>query len=104
MREKILFIDTSDNTKTIVGLIINGEKKLNQRSLQKASQNLLPLIEQILQENNFSFRDLTAIEVNAGPGSFTGLRVGVAVANTLGSFLQIPINKKKVGEIVDINY
>lgn len=38
------------------------------------------------------FKGITAIEVNTGPGSFTGTRVGVAVANALGFALDIPVN------------
>ena len=36
--------------------------------------------------------DITEIEVHTGPGSFTGLRVGIAVATTLGKLLNIPVN------------
>lgn len=36
--------------------------------------------------------DITEIQVKTGPGSFTGLRVGVSVAKTLGKLLHIPVN------------
>ena len=39
---------------------------------------------------------LEGIEVETGPGSFTGLRVGVSVANALGYSLGIPVNGKKI--------
>ncbi|HLD24540.1 MAG TPA: tRNA (adenosine(37)-N6)-threonylcarbamoyltransferase complex dimerization subunit type 1 TsaB [Patescibacteria group bacterium] len=64
-------------------------------TFQKTSHDLLPLIEEALQENHISVTDLTEITVNEGPGSFTGLRVGIAVANALGLLLRIPVNGKK---------
>lgn len=66
---------------------------------QKGSQVLLPMIVKILKKNKADFKDLTQIKVNPGPGSFTGTRVGVAVANALGYALNIPVNGKK-GKIV----
>jgi tRNA threonylcarbamoyladenosine biosynthesis protein TsaB len=65
---------------------------------------VLPLAQELLQENHLQLEDLTDIKVNVGPGSFTGLRVGVAIANTLGYVLQVPVNGKKVGELVDAHY
>ena len=59
---------------------------------QKGSQVLLPMIVKILKKNKADFKDLTQIKVNPGPGSFTGTRVGVAVANALGYALNIPVN------------
>lgn len=59
------------------------------------SQVLLPMIEKILKKQKLDFKDLQSIEVETGPGSFTGLRVGVSVANALGFALEIPVNGKK---------
>ena len=47
---------------------------------------------------------IDAIEVNAGPGSFTGLRVGASIANALSFALGIPVNGKPLGEIVEPRY
>ena len=63
------------------------------------SQGVLPLVEKTLKKEGLEFSDLTGIEVNTGPGSFTGLRVGVTIANTLATILQIPLNGKTVGEL-----
>lgn len=99
----ILSFNTSDREKIIVG--INGERHETE-SKQGASQKLLPFIVKILKKKNLGLEDIKAIEVNLGPGSFTGLRVGVAVAQTLGWVLKIPVNGKRIdkGEILDINY
>ena len=87
-----LFIDTSDSQKTVVGL---GEKKLEKETGPDKSQQVLSLIEQILKDNQKTLKDITEIEVNLGPGSFTGLKIGVAVANALGFALDIPVNGKR---------
>ena len=53
-------------------------------------QNLFPLIDRIFQEAKFTLKNINLIAVNAGPGSYTGLRVGVTCANTLSWVNQIP--------------
>src|SRR4030042_4162026 len=90
-----LYIDTSDNQKTIVGL---AGKKIQKPTGPDKSQQVLNLVSQILKENKKSLKDLTEIEVNPGPGSFTGVRVGVAVANALGWALAIPVNGQEIGK------
>lgn len=90
-----LFIDTSDNQKTIVGL---NEDRLGKITGPDKSQQVLDLIDQILKKNKKGLKDVTQIEVKTGPGSFTGLRVGVAVANALGWALDIPVNGQKIVE------
>ncbi len=98
-----LYIDTSDREIITVGV---GDKRYKTEAKEKASQKLLAFIEKLLEKRGVSLSQLTEIEVNTGPGSFTGLRVGVAVANTLGWALGIPVNGKdlKKGEMVDIKY
>ena len=52
------------------------------------SERLLPLLEQVLAPH--TWRDLTAIAVGTGPGNFTGVRIGVAMARGLALGLNIP--------------
>lgn len=105
MTKNILLIDTSEIKQTKIGFKIGDKEPVfviaeNDRKTQHA----LVLIEKLLKENNLSLIDLAGIEVNTGPGSFTGLRVGISIANTLGTFLKIPINELNVGELVDARY
>ena len=97
MNKTILHINTADNRKTLVSLKVSGKKyEESQPSADSwASQNLLPLIVKILRKHKKSLSDIDGIEVFCGPGSFTGLRVGTAVANMLGKMLDIPVNGKK---------
>jgi tRNA threonylcarbamoyladenosine biosynthesis protein TsaB len=89
----ILHIDTSKIDEVTIGLEVDGVKKeLKDVSRKKSSQTVLLLIDRILKENGLEPKDLTEIKVNAGPGSFTGLRVGITIANTLAKTLGIPIN------------
>ena len=93
----ILHIDTKDQKAVRVSLKKNG-KVVNSRTSENeyGSQVLLPLILKLLRINNYELKNLQGIEVEVGPGSFTGLRVGVSVANALGFSLNIPVNGKKI--------
>lgn len=93
----ILHIDSKDQ-KVIIVMLKDGKKVI--KSLTKeneyGSQVLLPLIIKLLRTTNHELQTLKGIEVETGPGSFTGLRVGVSVANALGFSLNIPVNGKKI--------
>jgi tRNA threonylcarbamoyladenosine biosynthesis protein TsaB len=91
-----LFIDTSHIDTAKIALIVDGRRfEKTSRSRVTKSQMVLPLIEQILAEHSLHFSDITAIILSAGPGSYTGLRVGATVANALGYLFDIPVNGKK---------
>jgi tRNA threonylcarbamoyladenosine biosynthesis protein TsaB len=92
----ILFIDTSAINTAKIALEIGGKRfeKLSQSRVTK-SQMVLPLIEELLHEHALHLSDIKEIIVSLGPGSFTGLRVGVSIANALGYMLDVPVNGKK---------
>ena len=97
-----LYIDTSNSENITVGL---DDKRVTEVARKEKSQKLLLVIDKLLREAGKNLDDLTEIEVEIGPGSFTGLRVGIAVANALGWSLGIPVNSqdiKKNGPIVPI--
>ena len=97
MKNIILIFDSADNQVVEVTLEINGKKSMISRKYKGwSSQLLLPMIDRILKLNKISPKDLSEIRVNSGPGSFTGVRVGVTVANLLGWYLNIPVNGKKI--------
>lgn len=53
-------------------------------------QNLMPQVEQVLKDGGIKPEDLTAVAVSKGPGSFTGIRIGVSSARALSQALDIP--------------
>lgn len=89
-----LYIDTSDREKVVVGI---DDERFEKEVMERSSQVLLPFIDEILKKKKKTFKEIKEIEVFTGPGSFTGLRVGVAVANTLGFVLKVPINGELTG-------
>lgn len=100
----VLYISTKDQKSVTVQL--NRGSKIVQKLSETnefGSQILLPLINKILKNNKMTFKDLTSVEVDIGPGSFTGLRVGAAVAQALGLALNIPVNDK-INQPVELRY
>ncbi|MFC6345200.1 tRNA (adenosine(37)-N6)-threonylcarbamoyltransferase complex dimerization subunit type 1 TsaB, partial [Nocardioides hankookensis] len=57
----------------------------------KHAEQLAPLIDLAMSTAGIVRQDLTAIAVGTGPGPFTGLRVGLVTARTLGFVLDIPV-------------
>lgn len=90
-----LSIDTSNSENIKISV---GSTKIETNSREKKAQMLLQSIKEALKKENKTMEDLTEIKVNTGPGSFTGLRVGVSVANTLGWSLKIPVNGKDISK------
>ncbi len=96
MKDKlILKLNTAVRDQTTVELY-SPSGKINDNIVRHVkAQECLSMINELLARHNVKLPDLTGIEVNPGPGSFVGVRVGVAIANTLGFFLHIPVNGKK---------
>ena len=98
-----LSIDTSDRERITLGL---DSKRFVSKAGKDKSQRLLSFIDEVLKKEGKTFKDITEIKVAIGPGSFTCLRVGVAVANTLGWVLGVKVNGKdlKKGGSIEIKY
>ncbi len=76
----------------------DGRSEVARREIELGrtmARRILAELHDFLVANNLEFEDLTGIRVNTGPGSYTGLRIGLTAANTLADALQIPINGKK---------
>ena len=89
---RILAIDTSTMVSSVA--VISEDKLLAEITVQtrlKHSETLQPHIESVLQMSGTGRRDLTGIAVTIGPGSFTGLRIGLAAAKAMAYALSLPI-------------
>jgi tRNA threonylcarbamoyladenosine biosynthesis protein TsaB len=101
----VLFIDTTNNKEVSVGLKIKGKEFIKKQPLDtRKAQVVLPMLDEMLKAHHLSLENINAIEVNPGPGSFTGIRVGLSIANTLGFLLHIPVNGKMPGESTEAIY
>lgn len=90
---RILNLETA-TTNCSVSISLNGDlvsvKEENTASYSHAEQ-LHIFIEEALKEASFSFSDIDAIAVSKGPGSYTGLRIGVSAAKGLCFSLDLPL-------------
>lgn len=86
---KILAIDTSTEDSSVAvfedGKIV-GECTVNQKRTH--SETLVPIIKDLLGFLSMNLEDLDLIAVGQGPGSFTGVRIGMTVAKTLAQVLE----------------
>ena len=74
-----MYLDTSGS---IVKLKLD-DKSYGKDLGRDMAEKLLEFIHEKLQENGKDFYDITEIEFMKGPGSFTGLRIGASIVNTL---------------------
>ena len=69
-----------------IGLVLDSGKILSRTidAKSKHSENVLKTIDEMCEEGNVRFRDIDKVAVVIGPGSFTGIRIGVAIVKALG--------------------
>ena len=87
----ILLLDTSTSLCRLT--IVDGEQRYDHQwqADRQLAHGLLSYIIEQMHAHDFSWKDLTGIGVMQGPGSFTGLRIGLTVANTIADAEQLPI-------------
>lgn len=86
-----LFIDT--HSKKVVVALYKNEKIIcvKEKTSENHSSVLMPLISELMSDEKIEQKDLNEIIVIDGPGSFTGIRIGITVAKTLAYVLKIKI-------------
>jgi len=89
---KILAIDTSTS---VMGVSLLDDKKVYAEIITNLKKNhsirLMPTVDLIFSEVNWQPEDIDLIAVAKGPGSYTGVRIGVTTAKTLSWSLNIPL-------------
>jgi tRNA threonylcarbamoyladenosine biosynthesis protein TsaB len=88
----LLAIETSDNICSVC-VFFNEEKIISSKVINKNSHSdvLFNLIEYVIAQAAITKKGIKSIAVSNGPGSFTGLRIGVSAAKGLAQVLDIPI-------------
>lgn len=89
---KILGIDTSSSSLSVAVMdddLLKGEFTLNHKLTH--SEQMMPLLDSLLSHLELKMADIDLIGVSVGPGSFTGIRIGVAAANAMAMALDIPV-------------
>ena len=88
----------NDNEKKI--LCLEDDKLIDDNSLNNGkthSENLMPLIKEVLERNNLSLKEIDLISCVVGPGSFTGIRIGIAAVKALAE-----VNNIKIASITSL--
>lgn len=88
----ILAMDTSSLTATVA--VLTDEKLLGEYTVSNKlthSQTILPMTDELLGKIGMKLEDIDVFSVCVGPGSFTGLRIGMATVKTFAQALSKPI-------------
>ena len=86
-----LFVDT--HSEHIFLSLFNEDKVFTKEkeSFHEHSKIILPLLQEMMKELCITFKDIESIIVVNGPGSFTGIRIGLSIVKILGYTLDIPV-------------
>lgn len=87
----IIAIDTSSDVASVA--LLRGEKlrSLSSEGFSTHSLSSLPMLQQLLKEEEIEIKDVDAIAFGCGPGSFTGLRTACGIAQGLSFGASIPV-------------
>lgn len=89
---KVLGIDSSGMTATVA--LIDENKLIAEYTVNNKrthSETLMPMIDKVLTSAETNIRDVELLAIAAGPGSFTGLRIGAATVKGLGLSINVPV-------------
>ena len=88
----ILLWDSSTMTANITLVKDDGERTTYEWEAGRSlARDMLAHLRDLLAEHSLTFADITGIGVNRGPGSYTGLRIGMTVLNTVASAQHVAI-------------
>ncbi|MDC9822459.1 tRNA (adenosine(37)-N6)-threonylcarbamoyltransferase complex dimerization subunit type 1 TsaB [Devosia sp. ZB163] len=91
MSLRLLAIDTAAPRLQLALLTGDDADTLVEDMPQGQAERIFPAIDELLKRNGAAYKDLARIAVTTGPGSFTGLRIGLSAARGLGLALGIPV-------------
>ena len=89
---KILAVDTSSAICSVA--LLDDDKLIDEINLDNGrthSENLMPLVDEIIRKNNIAVNDIEFIACCVGPGSFTGIRIGVSSIKAIAEVLKVKL-------------
>lgn len=95
-----LYIDTTDNKNVFIKVVHDGKEHIENAEKTERPESVLLLLDRLFKREGLMLSSIDEISVNEGPGSYTGLKVGVSIANALSFALQKNVNQKSLGEQV----
>lgn len=99
-----LNLDTSDTGRITVILSGNDRRFRAEADERSRAEQILALVDKVCTDAGISLKGITDITVSTGPGSYTGLRVGLAVAQMLAVLLDIPLNGTREYHKIKLQY
>lgn len=101
---RILYIDTSSSY-LYAGIVTNRKltSKVKKEFGHSLSEEALPSIVSLFEKENLSAKDIDKIIVVNGPGSFTGIRIGITIAKVFAWGLNIPITSVSALEAMSLS-
>lgn len=91
MTTPLLAIDTAAPRLQLALLVGGRVDTIVEDMAQGQAERIFPAIDALLGRNGVAYKDLRRVAVTTGPGSFTGLRIGLSAARGLGLALQVPV-------------
>jgi tRNA threonylcarbamoyladenosine biosynthesis protein TsaB len=100
-----LYIDTRDNKRVIVSLKIGDKEYTEEAAVNRNRKQLvLQLVEKILKKHKLDKQSIDEIYVERKAGSFTGVRIGVSIANALSFALGKKVNSLALSSLETPDY
>ncbi|MCT8559956.1 tRNA (adenosine(37)-N6)-threonylcarbamoyltransferase complex dimerization subunit type 1 TsaB, partial [Glaesserella parasuis] len=91
MNKTILALDTATEACSVALLHQGKITFINELSPRRHTQRILPMVDELLTQAGISVQQIEALAFGRGPGSFTGVRVGVGIAQGLALGAELPV-------------